>query len=203
MPYVVNWTTLTVDGSTTDAKDIDVKLTNIADALKERLEDVLIEDATDDPWVLKDTAGGAVVGKRLLIPHTSFVPLTGNTSAVRPTDIINIDEPGEWSQASLILPPGVTITLVEFLVDMATNDTINWKLFSHNFSTTTPGTENAIASGSSVATGVHIISSGALGHVVLNNLLYQLAINVTGVNPSFLLHGARVTYNTPSSKETY
>lgn len=203
MPYVIPWTTLTVDGSTTDANDIDEKLTNISQALQERLESVLIEDVQADPWVLKPTVGGAVTGKKLIIPHTLFKERTGGATDPTVNDInTSVLGTAQVMQAPVFVPPGCTITLVEFLVGNMGTGAILWEFFRNAFSISS--TKVLLDSGSSATGGVHIISK-AVSVLVGADQLYHVSLD-TSLNSSgaiLLIYGARITYDTPSARETY
>lgn len=201
MAYGIDWTSLQVDGSTVNANDIDLKLTNIPDALKERLEDVLVVDVTADPWVLKDVAGGPVTGKRMLIPAFSFQPHQLSNSSFNTLGWTVVGDSDML--ASLILPPGVTVTLIEFYVS-GLSGTINWEFNRPQHGAAGGPAEDTIASGSSATSGVHVISSGVISHTIASDRYYNLLIysSLTSSLPAFILWGARITYNVPSSKET-
>ena len=207
MPYTLPWSGLTVPGSTTPSADIDVKLTNIPDALKERLEDVLVDDVTDDPWVLKNTAGGPVTGKRLLIPGTMFRERQGGGSDPSLNDIfIGAFGDAQVMQAPVMLPPGVTVTLVEFLMRVSSGNVL-WEFYNHQFTTPTV-TKVVLESGSQAGSGVNAVVIGTaapVAHVIAPDRFYHVSLDTATSGGGILLeiYGCRITYNVPSSKETY
>lgn len=203
MSYTNTWAALRdISGSTTPANQIDDKFRDRMNGLQERLETELIQDCEADPWVVQDALKGKVTGKVLVIPHSAFIELAsvGDLTLAFGSNSMGWVNGDGVMQAAVMLPPGVTVTLVEFLINNGSG-TFNWRFFKHAFSTSSH-TETNIATGTSATTGDQIVSSGVLAEVIDGGQIYQISCHNTGVTPSVAVFGARITYNTPSSQQT-
>lgn len=202
MPFTRPFSVSNIPG-TTLAKQIDEEFRASKLELLERFNATLFVDFAADPLVLKDSLAGKVVGKQLLIPHNDFKERIGGPKRPEINELFTaIFEDTGTMQASVVLPPGVTITKVEFLVDRGQIDIIHWALDRLDFDLTPSKT--AISLGDFSTAGVQIIDSGAIAHVVQNNSYYQLTLETTSSAnvDSFLLYAARITYDTPSHLNT-
>lgn len=202
MPFTRPFSVSNIPG-TTLAKQIDEEFRASKLELLERFNATLFTDFTLDPLVLKDEIIGKKTSKVLLIPHNDFKERIGGPKRPEINELFTaIFEDTGTMQASVVLPPGVTITKLELLVDRAQIDTIHWALDSLDFDLTP--SKAAVVTGNYSTAGLGIIDSGAIAHVVQPDKYYQITLETTSASniDSFLFYAARVTYDTPSHLNT-
>lgn len=175
--------------------------------IEERLEDKFVTDVTLDPLVVKPEILGNVVGKRYLVHHSAFVPdVTWNSSILATTftrtalyiehESADANTRSMW--APLHIPPGVTISGIDFLVNRNGAGNMTVKFGKIEF-TITPSSDF----GTSTSTAVNgiVILSLAPAYLVLDTQL--LALEVTfPTSQASRLYGAKVFYNTPDCRVT-
>lgn len=175
--------------------------------IEERLEDKLITDITLDPLVVRPEILGNVVAKRYMIHHSAFTPdvvwdiVTTNTTFTRTVlytehNASDANIRSMWSP--LYIPPGTTISGIEFLVNRNGAGNMSVKFVKNDF-TTIPVSD----SGTSTATSVNgiVILSLAPAYLVLDSKM--LALEVTfPVSQAARLYGAKIIYSTPDCRVT-
>jgi hypothetical protein len=177
-----------------DANTIATIFRNNKVDLEERFEDVLIEDATDDPWVVKDEVKGKVTGKTLMIHPFEL----GSVSY----DQVDVDSGNGYVACAattnyglgIILPVGVTITQIDVYIDTAGSVTSRFK-------------KGVISGASYIASvldtqsgGADVVSHAGLSETIAALTNYWLYLDGT---QTWDFRGARITYNTPDSRYTY
>lgn len=199
MPYSSVWNATRPAGSVA-AKNIDDEIRILRLQLQERLNDVLVQDMTADPLVLKDNIKGLKLGLQRLVPFSSFL----NDLHARENDMTTTGQlngfcgSGPWI-ASLAIPPGCVIVKVEWLVDKHDATSLAMEL-RHRAFTNAPAAAIVDNVTNQAATGNNIVSSVDLNITVSGDAYYYLAI--TGAGPSgnsFIIYGARVTFNRAST----
>lgn len=128
MAYTNVWSNTFPPGSEL-ANKIDDFLRRLRLDIAERMESVLIEDVTADPWVLKNigTGWGGGPNQQLSIPFCSFIGSTGSTFDYNELGFV---ENQEDFYAPVQLPFGATITTVSLQLDKQSNFGIAWYLKS-------------------------------------------------------------------------
>lgn len=202
MAYNDLWSSLNVLGST-PARDIDDKFRLFKRALEERLETYLVKDVNADPWEPPDELAGTIEGKKLFIGPAAFREHNSSVKATELNDSFLTCFHGSGKIITpVMLPAGVTIKLIEFLVNRGDVTGILWHLNTINFDS--PATVAEVASNTDTVAGLHVHSQ-ALNHTVVDSALYQLDLHSTGgvlTTPSWFFYGVRITYDTPDSTKT-
>jgi hypothetical protein len=197
MAYTNTWITNSPLGSA-DAKTVDDEFRKLRVDLEERFEGTFITDVAVDPWVVKPEILGNKVGKNIALHHSHFSPSVTYDAAVGSVlSRVNLySENTRGSSLTLfgavVLPPGVTVTNIAYLVNRngATNITCNFKSTDHP-SQTTLSHATVLTS----ANGVQLLSSSGLAIVVAGVRSYYLEIILPSPGR---LYGAEVYYDTPN-----
>lgn len=204
MAYTDTWVNLENIAGATPANQIDDKFRARGLGIKERMNEIFV-DWEADPVVLKDSVLGKVTGKTLVIPHTLFRERSSVGAFNATLDGSGMGAFGDTGvlQASIVLPPGTTLKLVEILINTIA-DSINWEVFSYTFGAALP-TKTLIESATDPTAGVHFITTGVLSEVIDAQHTYHISVDSTSSStpPKFVVYGARITYDTPSSQQTY
>lgn len=207
MPFSDAWNDTDPPGSEL-AKNIDDHIRKLRLQIDERMEAMLVEDWAADPLAYLDAVSGKKTGKQILIPFGAFLyGTTGSTSKgveMHTSYVETYVDTGPMI-APVILPPGVTVTLVELMADKGDTTSVSWqfsyRLFSAGGST---DDENVIDAGTTFSTaGIQIKATGALTEVIAANTLYWIRVSATGSSgQAYDLFGARITYDTPAHLNT-
>src|SRR6476620_10194348 len=169
MPHTNPWDTTSPPG-TELAKNIDDHLRRLRLDITERLADI-VDDPYADPLVLKNQFTGQKTGKQMVIPFSDFTCSTTGKEIIYGHGVLNGFSDCLVILAPIKLPPGVTITKVEMLMDVGDCTSINWWLYTRNFaaggSRPSSQTANVIAAAVNQAgAGVKLTDTGALAMVV-------------------------------------
>lgn len=196
MAYTNPW-----NGAAPTDNDLAASIDDLFRSLKvdfhERMN-VIFEDWTADPLVPKQSAFGAKTGKVLLLSGLAFRFELGDTIDMTDTGIRYTSGSGP-GRAALVLPNGVTITKIEWLVTNEDTGQLDCELLSFDFSVAlTPATESSL---STTASGTQIVDSGAINIVTVPTKMYLLRIDKSG-GAQFTIRGVKVTYDTPDSTAT-
>lgn len=195
MSYTTPWDSSNPPGSTL-ANQIDNVIRTFRQQLEERLEDVLIEDITDDPWILKAPASGAVTAKKMIVPAYAF---DGGTIQTDGSKLYNASDPA--TRAALILPNGAIIKGVRWLVkNGAASGPVSLLLRSQFFGTgSVPSLDVSL---SKAIAGQEIITSPTLTIPIdSTERWYWLEADQTSTG-TFQIYAVEISYNTPDSRNT-
>lgn len=202
MPYSSVWDTNGFPGSSA-AKTIDDEIRKLRRQLEDRFEDVLIEDITADPWVLKGAISGLKTGIKRIIPFAAFL----NDLHARENDIsltgFLIGFVGNDMAAPLgaYIPVGCVITKLRWLVNKDAAASIDGKIYSRPFVNTAPA-HTIINTTNIAAAGANVVASVDLAIEILPDVMYWLGIIGNGaVGNSYHVYGCEVTFNRPSVEQ--
>lgn len=198
MAYTRGWSDGTPAGSRA-ANQIDDAIREFKVDLHERMDSTFAVDWTADPVVARDEIKGAAT-KTCIIHGTAFTMETSDNGSYNDTGESGLGTFGSY-WAPLLLPPGVTITKVRWLVTNNNAVTLSLFLRMMEFSTAlTITTHNAMTT---VVVGAQIKDSGALAVLVDATHAYYLAFDSNGgVATVHQLHAVEVTYDCPDSRFT-
>lgn len=206
MAYSNVWNSASPPGSQA-ANTADDEFRKFRVDIEERMEDKFITDVVVDPWVVKPEILGNVVGKRYMLHHSAFTPdAIYDIPTAQPTftrvalyvEHISGDANIRTLQAPLHIPPGATITGIDYLVNRNGAGNMGVKFSSTGFNAA-PAYTN-IASTVTASNGIVILSL-APTYVVLNSEMLFLEITFP-VSQASRLYGAKVIYNTPDCRNT-
>lgn len=203
MAYTRNWdNTSPAGGSQLSAGDDAIRAMKVD--LDERLSSVF-EDIDVDPLALKSTAVGSIgaaTGKQIILGPHEFAPAQDDDNIAWGADYVTFDNgPNVVMRAPVILPIGVTITLIELLADKSTATQISAVLRGKGFTGTPAAAADKHSAIVRTAAGVGIDSSGALTiAVVADEMLFMEVTGAIGGNAR--LYGVRITYDASSAAET-
>lgn len=206
MPYTNVWSDIAPPGSQ-NANTVDDELRKLRLDIHERLSGALVGPITDDPLVVKPEILGNVVGKRYMIHHSAFKPdVEWDVVSAQPTftrvalyaEHLNTDASTRSMWAPLYIPPGVTITGIEFLVNRNGGSNMTVKFGKIDF-TVTPASDFG-SSTSTAANGIVLLSL-APAYLVLNTQMLALEVTFPG-GQAARLYGAKVIYSTPDCRNT-
>lgn len=206
MAHTNAWTVTEPPGSTS-AKLIDDKMRMLRVDIGDRFSDIMV-DVMADPVVLKPEYRGNVVGKQILIPFASFnCDTSGKEAEYRAGYLLAFtDTGGMFADAGV--PPGCTITKVEVLIDVGDAASVEFDLYSRPFAAGAgrPGSfslQTSLAHVSTAAGGTALMTSGVIAVVVDAAHIYYIGIEGIGAaGNSFDIFGARITYDTPDTRNT-
>lgn len=201
MAYTNPWSDTLVPGST-PARDIDDKFRMWSLAVKERMETFLVKDWNADPVEPQEDLAGTVTGKTIVIGGSSFRELNGSLKAVELNpNFLAVFRGSARVIAPVILPPGVTIKLIELQVNRGDVTNFTWRLIAVGFDTT--AVETVVASSTVTNAGMQVFAQ-ALSHTVSAAAAYYVDLDTAGaadVN-SMRLYAVRLTYDTPDVTKT-
>lgn len=195
MAYTDPWDGTDPPGSTL-ANRIDDKIRLLRLQLKERLESVLINDITADPWVPKINVSGQKNGKIMVVPAFAF------RGGVAQTDgSVLYTSADEAPRAPLILPNGVIVKKIRWLVKKNTGvNTLSFLLRAQVFAVGTPPTFYHSMTKSTV--GQEMLNSGTLTIAIGPSIPLWLEITQAPVGQSFNIYGCEITYDALDSRYT-
>lgn len=205
MPYTRVWTKVNPPGSQA-ANTADDELRNLREDIEQRITSLVTGWDTavpTDPIVVKPEILGNVTGKTILLHSSAFDQIEAANTAWTGTDSTAIKSTAaQVLRAPLVIPVGVTVTLLEVMINWGAGGAHTCKLRYQDFAggalVVTDVAAISITSGAATA----IYASGALTHVVLANKMYfiEMTLGVPAVAAFF--NGVRVTYNTPDTRNT-
>lgn len=189
----------TYPAGTLAANQIDEIVRRTRLEVKELLEQGVVEDCDEDPVVLKDAVSGRKLSKKLVIPAHAF---NGADSSTPVHAYRTQDEEANGYWAAIVLPPGVTIRLIEVLFNNGTAGQVDISVKKIAFSVA--ATETTVWEESDSVGGLHIADSGAIAEVVSEDAYYVIEIDAPGSSEllAFLLYAVRITYDTESHLTT-
>jgi alpha-D-ribose 1-methylphosphonate 5-triphosphate synthase subunit PhnH len=157
----------------------------------------------DDPVTLRQELIGAQVGKVMPIHCSAFVVEPSEDATFEYGDTgITISNNANPTRTPLILPLGVRLRRIQWLVTNGDTAPLVMKIGSVDFAV---GAANStICTMTTVASGAQIVdsdSSAPFAVVVDSGMLMYLSID-KGSGAEFIIHGARVTYDTPDVRNT-
>jgi len=206
MAHTNAWNTTDPPGSE-QAKNIDDHIRKVRLDVGERLSDI-VTDIMADPLVLKPQYSGAVDGKQIVIPFSSFNSSIIGKEVTYGHGCLTAFSDSHVVLAPIILPPGTTIKKVELLCDAGDTAGLTWYLYSRNFGgggsrPSSQSSHTTLVTTSVSGVGVQISATSDLTFVVDAATMYYIAVDGLGPNGlSYDIFGARVTYNTPSAQKT-
>ena len=174
--------------------------------IEERLESIF-EDIDDDPLEFKPSVIGSIgakTGKTLIIPAEAFTPTEDDDDVTWFDQYVQSDNSGDREmKAPVILPPGVTITKIEFLWNKQTLAGLRGELLSVDFDT---GVALNTVAGPFDETGAGVVltDSGAMSYVIDPDLIYKIRIKPTSLVTAdrVVIYGVRITYDASDATET-
>lgn len=209
MSYTRNFDVTAPPGSEL-AKNIDNQIRNFRTDVKERLDTILRtvespatgEKIDQDPLQLLKEITGEVTSKKMNIAFGAFAASSIGKEYYYDDDKLIAFTDTDVLVAPLILPIGVIVTKVELLADKSSAGTITWKVKWRPFGAGTTQTAETVVH-TAVGLSVSFTTINPLINGVNENNTYWMAIEGTGTaGNAFYIYGARVTYDTPSSKNT-
>lgn len=203
MPYTDAWNTTDPSGNVA-ANTIDTEIQKLRLQLQERVFATLFETPyTDDPLVVKASVSGAKTSKTIMIAPYGISPEQDEDNYAWEDGYVTIDEDGTLRQP-VILPQGVTITQVEWLVAEHLSSNVECYLMETQF-TAAPAAPTGVAAASSVAAGstAALLTDSALSILVGPNDMYFIKVACTGGVGGCRYWGCRITYDAPDSRNTY
>lgn len=200
MPYTDAWNTTRPAGGVA-AKNIDDEIRLLRLQLDQRLEDVLVEDMSADPLVLKSAIKGLKVGLQKIIPMCQFI----NDMHSRENDIssdgyiVGFNDGGNPIIAPIDIPIGCVVTKIEYMVDKNTCTTVNC-IFRRKAFVAASGANVAIDATIVNAAGIVVLPTPDLNVTLLPDQYYYLSLSGTGgAGTNFKIYAARITFNRPST----
>jgi hypothetical protein len=194
MAYTNAWSNV-IPAGTVMSDLIDDHIRQLRLDIAERMAS-LVEDWTTDPVEPKAIWKGTVVGKKLIIPasniimeHDAGMSIVDSGAGVQPST--------GRAVLPLLLPPGVTVTLVELLADRRGNAFITWHLYRKSFSGAAAVSQADVIHN---VAGDVISDTGVLAMVIDVDAYYYIDIEASGSAKD--LYAACVTYDTPDSRNT-
>lgn len=196
MTYTNPWDVTTPAG-TEQAKKIDDHFRRLRLDLQERLL-VLFTNMTADPVVVKDEIKGKKVGKKLFIPYSSFV--NEASIAYDAGGYVLISADAQPVRASVMLPVGVIVKKIRWLVDSADTGQITLKFRTNAFAEgASPTTDN---SQTKAVSGPEIKDSGTITFAIDGTRYCWLeADKISGTN-TWKIYAVEITYDTDDSRST-
>lgn len=173
------------------AKNIDNEIRKLRLQIQERFNSKILVDFAADPIVVKPEILGNAF-KSFVIPGFSFQNFVSITS-----NGVGVNNAGVF--ASLILPPGVLITKVEFFYNSPSAVSSTGKLQTQFL---TPGATGItlITSATSALAGDQLIATAPFGHTVVDS--ERLHLEFAPVFGTVTLFSARVTYSCQDNRFT-
>ncbi len=190
------WST-TVPSGSEQAMTADDHFRRLRLELGERIGDFVVDFAAD-PVVLKPDALGKVTGKTMLIHSSQFVVEPGEDATFEYGESgVTISNNANPTRAPLILPIGVTLNRIEWLVTNGDSAQLVVKIGAISFAV---GAANSTVNiMNTTVTGAQIVDSqvsAPFTRTINGNEMLYLSID-KGSGAEFVLHGVRVTYDTP------
>jgi hypothetical protein len=206
MPHTRVWDVTSPPGSQAAAQ-IDDEIRKLRVDIDERMNELAVNWGLEPgPIDLKPQFKGNVVGKKLVIPFPDFMCHTdGKETRLYPGFLQSFTDSGQL-YASIKLSPGSIITLVELLVDKGDATSVDWDVYSRSFAAGSgrPGSQTANVSLSHkniAGAGVVLDATAVLAITVLVDQMYYIGVDALGpAGNSFDFYGARVTYDTPDTR---
>lgn len=204
MAYSETWANLKNIAGATPSNQIDDKFRARFLGVEERMNEIFV-DFTTDPVVLKDSILGKVTGKVLVIPHNMFTERVsvGSLLADRSEGFTHAPKDAGVMDAPIMLPPGVTITRVETLIQIGAGVSITWEVFDFDFRISPAPVKSTLIGPTVFSTaGFQFLDSGVVALTIDGQHTYYISLDVTSVSGDVNIYGTRITYNTPSSQQT-
>lgn len=196
MPYTRVWSDATPAGSRA-ANEIDDAIREFKVDVRERMNSFIV-DWLADPVVLQAAFGGAKTGKRLVFGPFGGSPTLDEDDLSWTDEYMQMDNTaGRDHRVPIILPTGITITLVQFIVDRNSGINVTVQLRSRTFDTVS--TSASAASATTAAAGIQVIDSGVVSILTDDATSWNVKVVHPGGGARPRYYGCRVTYNSPGS----
>jgi hypothetical protein len=193
------WVT-TVPSGSEQASTADDHFRRLRLEIEERMNDI-VEDWSADPVVLSPTGG--LVGKVVNIHSSAFVCEPSEEATVEYGDtgvtVSNLVGP---IRAGLVLPLGVTVRRMRWLITNGDTAAIAMKLGSVDFAV--GAASGTIASMTTTDSGSQIVDSftvAPFSYTVDSGVILYLSADKGG-GAEFIIHGVSLTYDTPDARNT-
>lgn len=200
MAYTHAWVA-TVSGAQPADQIDDIISAKLLD-IEERLEGALVQDMATDPVLPLDSILGKKTGKKMLIPFTAFVIEPSELNAFQyNSHFLTINATAGAATAPVVLPAGIRIKRIKWLLSSDDGTTVTMKLQSAGFAVgvVTPTDENTQTKSTS---GQEIVDSGAIDLAVDGTRYYWLTIDKPSGVPAFSIYAVEITYDTPDGRST-
>lgn len=201
MTFTRPW--VTAQSGAVNANTIDTLFSNLRVDIEERAEASLFTDMALDPLVLRPEVNGAVTGKIITLAGYSFNinPDKDNNLLTYQTDgSVRIETSAFAARCGIVLPAGITVTRVRWLINNVGTDTVTAKFLSRAFGV--GNAPNVLNIQTKSSAGEELISSGAITLPVVSTQCYWFEIDKTAGVSAFYLFGVELQYNTPDSRNT-
>jgi hypothetical protein len=176
------------------AKNIDNEIRAFRVDFIEILEQSLLISVAADPAVPKPEILGNVNGKKLLVGWPEF---QGDNSIYQDEDTHFGVGHSNPMYAQVRLPPGVTVTLVEYALTRGGAASVDLEFYKVAFGS---GVKTSITTQNFAGVGYTVVPSIALAEVITSDNFYYVKFDAVGAG--FSLFGARISYNTPDCRST-
>lgn len=199
MAFTRSWTIR--PAGTVQAKQIDDEIRYLREDIEERMEQLLVDNWSIDPLVLKDSVSGRVFGKTITIPGVAFHKDGGNYNASNTGFDASSYTDSDPLIAPLELPVGCTIKLMEVLGNRGSAGSIQVRLHRHAFATV--ANTVLITTVAVGGAGAQLVESGVLAETIATNAYYTIDVDAPGTAGNiYYLYAVRITYDTPDVRFT-
>ncbi len=212
MTYTRVWTQNNPPGSQA-ASTADDEIRNLRNDIEERMAALVTGWATagpTDPVVPLAVIKGNVIGKTLWYHHSAFepdsyydqgVPSSTFTRLALYAEHVATDANVRLLWVPLVLPVGVNVTAIGFLVNRNGVSNMTCRFLSNTYTTPTPST-TVIGTASTAINGViEVAPGGGLPLTTLANNMYYGEVSFPVSQPA-RLYGLRLVYDTPDCRVT-
>ncbi len=200
MAYSNTWSTLRPLGSA-QAHTADDEIRALRLDIEERFSGLVFEDMNDDPLTIKQESFGTKEGKQMVVPYTSFIIEPSETNAFEyNTGFVTVNANCQPVKASVILPVGVTIKRIEWLVSTDDSALLSLRLRSGSFEM--PSTVIDDLTSSKTSSGQEMVDSGEVGIQVDGLRYFWLEADKQDDTAAFSIWAVRITYDAPDSRST-
>lgn len=214
MPFTFTWNNVD-PADATPANLLGKDIRDLRAAIQERMDDQFCDpsgtwSASDPthPLVVSQKVLGNVSNKALTIHHSAFKVVAG-LAILTYTDLYvqNADPTLNQYTATVMcnvsLPPGVTVTGVNMMVDPRSGGSVAGTLIWNDYAVGAVVSHVASAIASGGAAGVAIAAQSAnLVVTSTMSLLFKVVLNWSNGDGT-RLYGAQILYNTPDCRSTY
>jgi len=168
--------------------------------VRERMSDI-VTDWTADPVVLNPSLIAPVNDKKLMIHGSAFVLEAASAHNYSDTGLVVPSGSGP-ARAAVILPAGVLLKRVMWLINNADTAALAVRLASMSFTFGAAVTDHS--SMNTVLSGTQILDSEALGPIsmtISHDRCFFLSADKSG-GAEFTIHGVELRYDTPDARNT-